>query len=316
MSQPRPRHSAASPGKASNPTASGATTAPSEPASTDVSDIDALTVGLAAANLDDAPDETHDLGEGTSTSYQEGDGGETTSGDTTQTGAQFSSKFLLITNEIQNLDWDSTFDLLPYLQNAQTGVHLIGEAKSRSMTFAIAAIRGSFDNLYASNYEDQYCFNLGRDETLSDEIVQNVSLHADARFLDRFYEEKRNELVSHRVLYFQCPWMKGGHGTAHLIRAFINSASKAQVTGDLLVVGLCNDYPDGNPTHPVFSEHYHWEVVRQQAVDGGRYVFLGSDPDIIVTCGRYGYVHSDWAHQPSLDWKVKKYGLAWTFEKL
>lgn len=212
-------------------------------------------------------------------------------------------------------------DIRKLLVDEKQPILFIGESPSRSLPIALAALRGGIDGIFVSR-EDDDCRaknkisalrqlineQKGRVRGLTQGVfailintlcfcqlfsvelylnglasnnstdVDNWFLQADARSLQHFVQFNRS--APHGVIWFQCPWFR--NSTALLLRDFVESATKIQMPGDFLVLGLISK-------EATFRKYEFDEFLNTARKTG--YTHVKDDTVFIKECIQYGYKH-------------------------
>jgi len=203
-------------------------------------------------------------------------------------------------------------------------VLLVGESTSLSATIALAAMRGSFDNIWASSLEPvlferggtgeaqllqlvlENLSRCGRDQEthyvwlisgmgLND--LHSLSLHIDATKIAEMWNPVWGELPN--IIWFNFPWITLGErwalsrqpgkhavSTDVLLQEFVKSAASLQKDGGVLLIALT--------LNPVWTSQYRLEALLETAERAGYKHYeehITDDNSLLRECVSFGYLH-------------------------
>ena len=193
-------------------------------------------------------------------------------------------------------------------------VVLFGEGNF-TFTVALAAIRGSWDEIVSTRFEAEsrgnpspmfkevqkecidFCRKNGEllwcdDDTITEciEAVEKVQQQPEENWL--FGIDATNTpdslIVQGKVVLFQCPWVPIRNMTGELITSFLRHMSMKQNQGDYVLIGIATLFP--------FVKDYNLEDLLGEKLSRGtdklgKYDFVGADNTFIQEILKHGYRH-------------------------
>ena len=136
-----------------------------------------------------------------------------------------------------------------------------------TFSFSFACLRGSWENLFATAYEDTIpTFEEAQVETIRS-ILSNLEWNKDAPVLDYIKTVSNfrspdtpwqrsidatnisiEQFPDPSIIWFQCPWVQRWKRTPDLLKNFFNDIGTKQQKGDIIILGIisippyCNSY--------------------------------------------------------------------------